>query len=1290
MLIRFFVCFFCYALATAFSAATVATNGNKQSILATLAPDQTHAIGWGTSPTFRFAVKNSGVRELTNLTVTFSITDVATGKPPPTIATTRVLLGNIAPNIRVERSFTPALSAGVFDIRWELTDADAVVLVNGKLRTAQMFADVSALAAGEKERAWVRHWSLLGGIFWKATNDLERVAKTGGVWERFGNTSMWRTLELEPGRIDVSPAVSEVKRLSDAGMDLVYFNTVYNQPRFYQVNQERFAAAYGRLHVEQARAFGDKVGVYELGNEDNGPTKFLYTEIARHGAAGVRSQNADALIANSGTAQIDIGWLRMQAARGLFDRMDALITHPYSWSSPPEIYGTLTQLEQVDQIIDELGGMKVQLTTEWGYPHTFDQLKRAQWAPRHMAIAAAVGMYRHGLYSFDNHFGIYDNGRPFPMAATLNAHTALTHAHRFAGWLEKSDTVWAAVYEKAGRPLLMAWSPLGQGVVRIQIGRTAGGIEIRDMYGNLLTTPQTREGSLEIELAAAPVYVSGLGAEVTLSGYREAMDRARQRYSRLLEISPLKGSREWQALANATPGDSSTVDALLKTLSNWNPNEIAPKEQAVVAQAMRWFSLAVHAQAAALPKSGGGGEAARQGDRYEFWTRRLRESVAADLDQPSLRWVLLHWRQLRDEQAMLEEWGELGKARHLAMLGKVYDRICGVLDAKGTKLFFPLWAYAHSPSTTVASGARYETPNWGESEGVSAGETRLAEQFQFIPGRPVPVKIRLHSYSGKTYESTVRLDLPSGWTSNPAEWHGEVSPDSPREVIFQVIAGDGTARRFATVLSVPGKPPVRIPFDDFEILPPVEVSVPVLSQTVPDAPLPLRVANHGTESISAKLRILEGSGLPSLARVDIRNLNPGKTRNIEVKLPVTRRAPPFHAWSLIAEINTSAGRTFQLPLTLDYELSGRASASPPLDGELTGWEAALPLHLDKQEYTRGSFGATWSKEDLSGVVYTMWDESNFYIAARVTDQLFNQELDGSATWNQDSVQFILTSENGPMNPFALALTPKGPQVWNQRAGRLAKAQLKVKLNQGETVYEAAIPWAEFEGILPREGLRLRFDVLFNDDDAIINRRFMGRYGIGIAHHRKIDLLGWLQLEGTATNPVAIDSNGGTSADTRPQPEFVFFEDFEEYQPDRAPNRWQSISHLEPVPRTWVREGVGRKGSKGLELTNTVGRKSHVFCNLIRPLESLEAGRRYQLSAWVKGKSGAGFARLLGVCSDRFGNEGFSYVAAWSPSDEWQEVKLNFKTLGGRLNVIVRNDRQLDGLLIDDIKITALP
>jgi len=1237
----------------------------RNALKAELIADQKQAIGWGVSPTFQLTLTNGDLQEWTDLEATFRIVDLASGVE---VAEEKMPVGTLKGGANVTLPFRPELKAGVYEVRWEIADASgSFPKGKGSLRAARMLADASRVPKGEKERSYVRHWSLLGGIFWKATHDLERVAKTGGTWERFGNTCQWKTLERKPGVIDVSPAVAEVQRLHDAGMDLIFFNTVYNQPSFHRIGQQGFAAAYGRLHATEAEAFGDRVGVYELGNEDNGPTKFLYTEIARHGAAGVRSKNAEALIGNAGTAQVDIGWLRMQAGRGLLDRLDAIITHPYSWSSSPESYGVLTQLEQVNEVIDDLGGMKTQLTTEWGYSHTFDQRKRAEWGPRHMAIAAAVGLYRHGLYSFDNHFGIYDNGRPFPMAATLNAHVVLTTGYRFAGWLERSETAWVAVYEKAGKPLLMAWSPAEKGEFKLPAVNKMNGFEVLDMYGNA-QGPSTGSGGV-LELSGAPVYILGLAGDVVRLAYQEALERAQRRYQRLLSNSPLNESTVWRDLSKGNPGGK--AEALRKALLNWNSREVTSAEQAVVAQALRWLSTAVHAEAALLP--GAPADGTLQGQRYEQWVQRLRESVANDIDQPSLRWVLLQWRQLRDEQEMLREWGESGKASHLAKLEDVYDKVCGEIDSGGSKIFFPLWGFAHS-----SPGA------------VEATMEPLSERFQFIPGRAVPVKVRVHSYSAKAYKTTVSLELPAGWVSDPQEWTGETGAGGSQEILFQVTAGDGSPKRFATLLSVPGKPPVRVPFDDFEILPPLEVTVPVLSGALPEDALPLRLSNHGKDSVDAVLRILEGSGLPSLARMEIGGLKPGETREVAVRLSPTLKAPAFHAWNLIAEVEAGKGRRFQTPLTIDHELAMRTSSAPLLDGQLTRWEKALPLHLEKEEYARGSFGTTWSPEDLSGVIYTMWDDANFYIAARVKDQLFNQELERGDAWNQDSLQFILASERGLLNPFILALTPRGPQVWNERTRRLADARLKVQLNQGETIYEAAIPWSEFDGIKPTAGQKLRFDVLLNDDDAIINRRFMERYGIGIVHDRKKEKLGWLELGHNLRETSAAGEEAGAAGDVRSRgPAPVFLEDFEEYASGQIPDRWVATSHLSPVPRTVVRDDLGRHDSRCLELDNQTGRVSHIFLSMTRPLSGLEAGRRYRLAAWVKGGVGGEMAHLIGICSDRFGNEGHSYISAWEPSGDWQEVSMEFTAPGGNLNIIVCNSRELSGLLIDEISVREI-
>ena len=86
-----------------------------------------------------------------------------------------------------------------------------------------------------------------------------------------------------------------------------------------------FALGYGKHLRRAAAALHGLTRYFELGNEDNGHTKFIYTEICRHAAAGIRSAQPFAVLSNSGTAYVDYAWLEFQLKRGLGDVLDAFI-----------------------------------------------------------------------------------------------------------------------------------------------------------------------------------------------------------------------------------------------------------------------------------------------------------------------------------------------------------------------------------------------------------------------------------------------------------------------------------------------------------------------------------------------------------------------------------------------------------------------------------------------------------------------------------------------------------------------------------------------------------------------------------------------------------------------------------------------------------------------------------------------------------------------------------------------------------------------------------------------------
>jgi hypothetical protein len=371
-------------------------------------------------------------------------------------------------------------------------------------------------------------------------------------------------------------------------------------------------------------------------------------------------------------------------------------------------------------------------------------------------------------------------------------------------------------------------------------------------------------------------------------------------------------------------------------------------------------------------------------------------------------------------------------------------------------------------------------------------------------------------------------------------------------------------------------------------------------------------------------------------------------------------------------------------ITVDFACAVRTDKPPVMDGLLTDWKRAAPLNINDDKYTKGTFGGKWSPEDCSATTYLMWDEQNLYFAAVVQDQTFNQNLSGLSIWMQDSIQIALAKdESSKKAEFGLALTPKGAEVgdmFDTTPDPLVKeAKLKVTLSQGQAVYEAAIPWSKITGIVPKEGETLRFSVLVNDDDAIVPRRFIERYG-GIAYDKEVRHFGYLKLlpYETIRGAAAVGGN------------FVMNEDFEEYPDDTCPDAWERFVHQMPCPVSEVLPGVGRNGTKALRLSNEIGSVPYHYLNLVRALPGVHALHDYEMTFWVRGKGLENPDEIIGVCTDKWGNEDYSYAPLGDLKDDWKKVVFRFPVrTAGKCNLIIRNMSKIGELLIDDITVSPV-
>jgi len=1058
----------------------------RQALLATLGSDRPDSISWEDQPVVVGTVRNVSSLPVSDLVFDFTVKDVYYGRD---VQQGRIAIAKVDAKSTSRGEVTLKVPYGLHAIEWTLSDKDGVIRKSGSEVARMLPKCYQGLSQVEKE--YLTHECPFGGVFWQCS--AEKGSDTGARWIR-NWTPAWNLAESKPGVYDFAATRKRVKEFADVGIESLWLTTLYEKPEFYEQTKADYAPAYGAYHRELAKSLTGMVDMFECGNEDNGPTKFLYTEVGRHGASGVHAANPLASVANSGTAFCDVGWLKMQATRGLFDWMDVLCTHPYTTSDSPEKWGVFEQTRQVVELADELGGMKRLWTTEFGWPVEVDEKNHTDWVVRHFLIGVAGGYEKHGLYAWDGHFGIYSEGRPLLAAVSTHTMCKLLEGYRFAGILENTNDVWAVVWEKFGGPIVIAWSPSGNGSLRdLQVdlpGRIKSlntgpsKVEVRDVLGNPIPV-RLRDGKLSMKLSTGPIYILHGSRAITAKAQYNQLEEL---YSRLEAHRQKMQTKGGKLLADRSP--DAAIEALGRVSTDY-PNASRREIRGLQANLLR--IIVAHARMGAVTVKD-------IVDVDKFVSQAVAAMQAAhadDLDMPDLRWVVDEVRSLDLERKFAESENQEAFAAALHVAQTVLARFAEAnLMKPDTASFTAVWPYLYTLDTD--------------------GKT-LRERLAFVPGAPRTVNVRVNSYARKAYEGELSLQLPTGWTCDPVSQTVKIPAGKDVETQCKITAGTTpmTTPKILAQLKISGKPVVTVPFDDIEIVPVIRVTQEPLSGLLPGTPLVLRLKNQDNKPQSGKVRLVQDKGKAAIAEGDFSNLSPNGEVTIKMNLSPGVAIPEFNEWPMVAEITLADGKVTREAFIADFACAVHADKAPVIDGDLSDWKDAAPLHVNKAEYAKGSYGLSWSPEDCGGTVYLKWDATNVYFAARVSDQTFNQNLHGQSIWSQDSIQMSFARDvKSRGTEIGLALTPQGEEIFRFTSDSdLPGGKLKVKVSQGEIVYEAAIPWSEVVGEGPvSEGMVLRFAILFNDDDAVIPRRFVERYG-GIAHDKNVANFGYVHLLG---------------------------------------------------------------------------------------------------------------------------------------------------------------------------------
>lgn len=295
----------------------------------------------------------------------------------------------------------------------------------------------------------------------------------------------------------------------------------------------------------------------------------------------------------------------------------------------------------------------------------------------------------------------------------------------------------------------------------------------------------------------------------------------------------------------------------------------------------------------------------------------------------------------------------------------------------------------------------------------------------------------------------------------------------------------------------------------------------------------VKLNNHSTVPMDGKISIVSPKELAdSFENVEFDTIPAGKTGKI-VFTP--QKIEKIGLYPTVFKVETSNGKTFELPCNLDFSVANYATVKPTIDGYINEEEwnfgSKLGTRYKEQVVFRASYN--WGGiNDLSSDTMVKYDEDNFYMAVIVKDDTHVPLPVGENAvniWQYDSMQFGISFEHymtddvigGTFTEISFGETYDGTWVYRGMSERnnLPQMQLTdemvdcaVRRDGSNTYYEICIPWSEITVLdIDFDTLdALTFSMLLNDNDGAGRKGWM-EYGSGIGSRKDVTLFTSLQL-----------------------------------------------------------------------------------------------------------------------------------------------------------------------------------
>ncbi|MBM3705866.1 MAG: hypothetical protein FJW66_05005 [Actinobacteria bacterium] len=175
--------------------------------------------------------------------------------------------------------------------------------------------------------------------------------------------------------------------------------------------------------------------------------------------------------------------------------------------------------------------------------------------------------------------------------------------------------------------------------------------------------------------------------------------------------------------------------------------------------------------------------------------------------------------------------------------------------------------------------------------------------------------------------------------------------------------------------------------------------------------------------------------------------------------------------------------------------SFKAYSPPVIDGVIDEWSIYDKASISNPTIKKENFT---SISDCSGLIYTCWDDTAFYFAIQVTDDVYNQSFTGNQINNGDSISLVFDTDlSGDYNiPFynsddehidfsAGSFSGIPPEAFIYFPSRTPKG-IEMKSAQSKNGYalEVKLPWENFASYGPNDMAVLGFTASIFDTDNL--------------------------------------------------------------------------------------------------------------------------------------------------------------------------------------------------------------